>query len=114
MSATPDSLALRPPLFKGRIPGVLLAGVVGAIALALSTLPSVAGMGLSALTLAIVIGIVLGNTVYPRVALQANPGVDFAKSTLLRAGIILYGFQISFQQIAQVGLAGILIAALIV
>ncbi|NYE26511.1 YeiH family protein [Pigmentiphaga litoralis] len=114
MSATPDSLVLRPPLFKGRVPGILLAGVVGAIALGLSTLPSVAGLGLSALTLAIVIGIVLGNTVYPRIAVQANPGVDFAKSTLLRAGIILYGFQISFQQIAQVGLAGILIAALIV
>jgi uncharacterized integral membrane protein (TIGR00698 family) len=114
MSAAPDGLALRPPLFKGRVPGILLAGAVGAAALGLSMLPAVAGLGLSALTLAIVIGIVLGNTVYAKVAVHANPGVDFAKSTLLRAGIILYGFQISFQQIAQVGLAGVLIAALIV
>jgi len=114
MSAAQESLALRPPLFKGRVPGVLLAGLIGAAALGLSTLPSVAGLGLSALTLAIVIGIVLGNTVYPSVAVHANPGVDFAKSTLLRAGIILYGFQISFQQIAQVGVTGILVAALIV
>lgn len=114
MAAAPDSLPLHRPLFRGRVPGVVLAGLVGAAALGLSTLPALQGLGLSALTLAIVIGILLGNTVYPTIAVQANPGVDFAKSTLLRAGIILYGFQISFQQIAQVGIAGVLIAALIV
>ena len=41
-------------------------------------------------------------------------GVDFSKSALLRTGIILYGFRITFQQIAEVGWTGALIDALMV
>jgi uncharacterized integral membrane protein (TIGR00698 family) len=36
-------------------------------------------------------------------------GVTFSKQTLLRAGIILYGLRLTFQDIAAVGVAGILI-----
>jgi len=70
--------------------------------------------GLSALTLAIVFGMVAGNTFFPRIAAQTSGGVDFSKSTLLRAGIILFGLRITFQEIAAVGWAGVLIDALIV
>jgi uncharacterized integral membrane protein (TIGR00698 family) len=35
--------------------------------------------------------------------------VDFSRNTLLRAGIILYGFRITFQQIADIGVAAIVI-----
>jgi len=76
--------------------------------------PDQARCGLSALTLAIVFGIVAGNTFFPRIAAQTAAGVDFSKSTLLRAGIILFGLRITFQQIAAVGWAGVLIDALIV
>jgi uncharacterized integral membrane protein (TIGR00698 family) len=48
------------------------------------------------------------------VAAHTATGVDFSKSTLLRAGIILYGFRITFQQIGQVGWAGVLIDVLMV
>ena len=37
----------------------------------------------------------------------------FSKQTLLRLGIILYGFRLTFQDIGQVGLAGIAIDALV-
>ncbi|WP_394781501.1 YeiH family protein, partial [Undibacterium sp.] len=49
-----------------------------------------------------------------RFAVHAADGVDFSKNTLLRAGIVLYGFRISFQQIAGVGWAGVIIDALII
>lgn len=94
--------------------GVILAAVIAIFSEYLSTLPSVAKMGLSALTLAIVIGMVLGNTVFPLVAEQTAMGVDYSKGVLLRAGIILYGFRISFQQIIGVGWSGIIIDALVV
>src|SRR5690606_26370403 len=71
-------------------------------------------MGISALTLAIVLGMVVGNTVFPSVAGHTGAGVDFSKNILLRTGIILFGFRLTFQDIAHVGWAGVLIAALMV
>ena len=71
-------------------------------------------LGLSGLTVTIAFGIIAGNTFFPRVAARTAAGVDFSRSTLLRLGIVLYGFRITFQQIAAVGWAGALIDALMV
>lgn len=94
--------------------GIMLAGALAAAASAAAQLPWVQHMGLSALTLAIVFGIVAGNTFFKVIAPQTATGVDFSKNTLLRAGIILYGFRITFQQIAGVGWEGILVDILMV
>lgn len=67
--------------------------------------------GLSALTIAIVLGMLLGNTVFPRIAEHCAPGVVFSKQNLLRLGIVLYGLRLTFQDIAQVGVNGVLIDA---
>ena len=50
-----------------------------------------------------------GNTIYPRLAGAARAGVAFSKQTLLRAGIILYGLRLTFQDVANVGIVGVLI-----
>ena len=68
--------------------------------------------GISALTLAIVLGIPVGNTPVPRIAAGSAAGVGFSKQILLRAGIILYGLRLTFQDIAGVGLHGVLLDAL--
>jgi uncharacterized integral membrane protein (TIGR00698 family) len=94
--------------------GLALAGTIAAGAMVAARLPVVQHYGLSALTLAIVCGIVAGNSFFPAIAARTAAGVDFSKSTLLRAGIILFGLRITFQQIAAVGWAGVLIDALIV
>jgi uncharacterized integral membrane protein (TIGR00698 family) len=94
--------------------GLALAAVVAAAGIWGAGLPAVQHLGISALTLAIVLGIALGNTVFPRIAPFSGEGVDFAKARLLRLGIILYGFRITFQEIGQIGWAGILIDLLII
>jgi uncharacterized integral membrane protein (TIGR00698 family) len=94
--------------------GLLLAAGVAAAGIWGAGLPAVQHLGVSALTLAIVLGIVLGNTVYPRIAPFTGEGVEFSKAKLLRLGIILYGFRITFQEIGQIGWAGILIDLLII
>ena len=94
--------------------GLLLAALIAALAIWGAGMPAVQGLGISALTLAIVLGIALGNTVFPRIAPFSAEGVDFAKARLLRLGIILYGFRITFQDIAHIGWAGILIDILII
>ena len=48
--------------------------------------------GISALILAIVVGMVLGNVVKSSWQQRLAPGVGFAKHHALRLGIVLYGF----------------------
>ncbi|MGO2463576.1 MAG: YeiH family putative sulfate export transporter [Serratia proteamaculans] len=94
------------------VPGLLLTGAITALAVWVGDIPWVAGLGLGALTLAILLGIVVGNTLYPWLQPSCHGGVQFAKQRLLRLGIILYGFRLTFQQIADVGTTGIIIDAL--
>ena len=94
--------------------GLALAGLIAAAGIWIARIPAVSHLGISALTLAIVLGIALGNTVFPRIAPFSAGGVDFAKARLLRLGIILYGFHITFQDIAQIGWAGVLIDVLVI
>lgn len=90
-------------------PGLALTTLVAGAALWAGAIPAVAGAGLSALTLAILAGMLVGNTVYPRLWQSCDGGVLFAKQHLLRLGIILYGFRLTFAQIAQVGASGLLV-----
>lgn len=99
---------------RTRGPGVLLAALLAGAAALLSQWSPMTRMGLSALTLAIALGMVAGNTVFASVAGHAGAGVDFARSTLLRTGIVLYGFRISLHDIGAVGWPGLLIAAAMV
>lgn len=70
-------------------------------------------LGLSALTLAIIIGMILGNTIYPKLAPKLADGVNFSKGQLLRLAIMLYGFKLTLTQVASVGMPAILIDALV-
>lgn len=94
------------------VPGLALTAALTGAALWAGSFPAIAGAGFSALTLAILFGMVVGNTVYPKIWLPCDGGVIFAKQHLLRLGIILYGFRLTFAQIADVGVSGILIDVL--
>lgn len=94
------------------IPGLALSAVITGAAVWAGSVPAIAGAGFSALTLAILFGMVIGNTVYPKLWQSCDGGVIFAKQHLLRLGIILYGFRLTFSQIADVGISGIIIDAL--
>ncbi|WP_421670839.1 YeiH family protein [Rahnella sp. EDr1-12] len=94
------------------LPGLALTGAITALSVWLSDFPALSHLGLSALTLAIVIGMVIGNTLYPAAKPWCEEGVTLAKQRLLRLGIILYGLRLTFAQIADVGATGIVIDAL--
>jgi uncharacterized integral membrane protein (TIGR00698 family) len=70
-------------------------------------------VGLSSLTLAILFGMLLGNTVYPNFAEQLNAGVCFAKGQILRLAIMFYGFKLTMTQVASVGMPAIMTDALV-
>ncbi|MBP2850883.1 YeiH family protein [Dickeya oryzae] len=92
--------------------GIILIGLLTRGILWLSGLPAIAGLGLGSLTLAILVGMVLGNTAYSHLQPWCDAGVQWSRHYLLRWGIILYGFRLSFQQLAAVGSAGLVIDVL--
>lgn len=91
--------------------GVFASALIAYSAIELGKIAWLQTHGLSALTLAIVLGMLLGNTVYPKIAAHAGSGVTFSKQSLLRVGIIFYGFRLTMHDIGHVGLAGVLIDA---
>lgn len=70
-------------------------------------------LGLSSLTLAIIIGMLLGNTLYPKFAPKLAEGVGFSKGQILRLAIMLYGFKLTLTQVASVGTSAIVIDAIV-
>ena len=93
------------------VPGLLLAAAVATAATALGRIDGLQSHGLSPLTLAIVIGLVAGNLLPAPALAASDAGLNLAKQRLLRAGIVLYGLRLTFQDIGHVGLAGVAIDA---
>ena len=96
------------------LPGLALTAALAALAMTLGGVDWFMSHGLSALTVAIVLGILIGNSLYPRLAARSGSGVAFSKQTLLRAGVVLYGLRLTLHDIGHVGVAGVLIDALVI
>ncbi len=98
------------------LPGLALSGALAATGIALGHIGWLQDHGFSALTLAIVLGMLVGNTVYPlvpRLAAASGAGVNVSKQNLLRLGVVLYGLRLTVQDIGHVGIAGVAIDALV-
>ena len=94
--------------------GLLFVALFSLSSLYLSEISWIALTGINSLVLAIVLGIIYSNTLRHRLPEEWVPGVNFAAKYLLRLAIILYGFRVSFQQIAAVGIEGICIDIFVV
>jgi uncharacterized integral membrane protein (TIGR00698 family) len=60
-------------------------------------------INLNSLTIAIIVGMVIGNFFLRFIPRNMRYGITFSGKKLLRIAIILYGFRITFQQIFEVG-----------
>lgn len=79
------------------LPGLLFAGAAVAIGFFANSRVS----SISPLTASLVIGAVIGNlNLIPD---SFDPGLKFASRRLLRAGIVVLGFQLSFREVAHLG-----------
>ncbi len=81
----------------------------------ISSLPFIAGLGMSPLIIGIVAGAIYGK----RVLRDGMPeswaaGVNFSARKLLRNAVAFFGLRVSLQEIAQVGLPGLVESVLIV
>jgi uncharacterized integral membrane protein (TIGR00698 family) len=90
-------------------PGLLMTGVIGMAGVHFARLEWMQKNGFSGLTLAILFGIIGGNLGLTQMMPSLNRGILFSKQNLLRLGIILYGFRLTFQDIGQIGMTGFII-----
>lgn len=93
-----------------KIYGIVLVAIIATIAIVIAQVHVVKSLAISPLVVGIVLGILFANTVANRIPQQWTPGILFSAKTLLRLGIILYGFRITFQQIALVGIDGLIVS----
>lgn len=94
--------------------GLTLAALLGLVATALASLPLLQNMHIHALIIAMVIGLVYANTLRRFMPQSWGAGIHFSARKILRLAIVLYGFRLTFQDIADVGLSGIVISFLMV
>ena len=91
------------------IPGLSVALFFALAASAISQLDVMRDNGVSPLVLAIILGLVYGNTLYRKHRETLFDGLCFSQQKLLRAGVALYGLNISFVQIAELGWSVVLL-----
>ncbi|AIT10069.1 membrane protein [Candidatus Francisella endociliophora] len=87
--------------------GVLLVAVLAGIAYFIAKIPAISDLGISPLIIGIVLGMALTHTPASKLIHQWKDGVVFSAKKILRFAIIFYGFNLTFQLIASVGLAGL-------
>ena len=93
-------------------PGLVFVAVLAGLATWVAQLPFLQALRMSPLIVGILLGVVLGNGA--RLPASWGDGITFSAKKILRLAIILYGFRITFSEIAAVGLAGFVLDVLIV
>jgi uncharacterized integral membrane protein (TIGR00698 family) len=94
--------------------GILFVALFSMAAMFIANYSFFKNLAISPLIIGIIIGVFYANTLRSKFPPEWVPGILFSTKTLLRVAIIFYGFRLTFQNIAEVGLHGILISAIMV
>ena len=103
-------MAFSPENRTGTLSGILFVAIFAAAATFIAGLGPVKALGLSPLVIGIVMGIFYANTLHNKMPQEWQSGITFSGKKILRFAIVIYGFRITFQQIAEVGLDGFLVS----
>ncbi|SEB23135.1 YeiH family protein [Paraburkholderia sartisoli] len=113
-SASASTLAHKAPSTRGQLNGILFVALFAAAVTRISSLPFIAGLGMSPLIIGIVAGALYGNALRDGMPESWAAGVNFSARKLLRIAVAFFGLRVSLQEIAQVGLPGLVESVLIV
>lgn len=99
---------------NGFLHGILFVALITGVAFFIGDLPIVKSLSLSPMIVGLLLGIVYANTLRKGLPGTWIPGIAFTSKKILRLGIILYGFRLTFSQVVGVGAPAIVIDAIIV
>jgi uncharacterized integral membrane protein (TIGR00698 family) len=99
---------------KHLVPGLLVVASLSAFSMWGAEQPVMRALRISPLIVGILMGAVIGNVAGAHLPSSWGDGITFSAKKILRLAIILYGFRITFAQIADVGMAGFVLDVLMV
>lgn len=94
--------------------GILLIALFSCAAFYIGGAKFFQDLSFSPMIIGIVLGMLYANSLRNHLPETWVPGIQFCSKKILRLGIILYGFRLTFQDVMAVGTAGIMIDAIIV
>lgn len=94
--------------------GVLLMTLFSCAAFYIGDMDFVKRLSFSPMIVGIVLGMLYANSLRNNLPDTWVPGIQFCSKRVLRLGIILYGFRLTFQDVTAVGLPAIMVDAVIV
>lgn len=94
--------------------GILLIALFSFSAFFISEWQWVKDLSLSPLIVGIVLGMLYANSLRNHLPDTWVPGIKFCSKQILRTGIVLYGFRLTFQQVVEIGAPAIMIDTIII
>lgn len=94
--------------------GILLIALFSFSAFYISEWQWVRDLSLSPLIVGIILGMLYANSLRNHLPQTWVPGIKFCSKQILRTGIVLYGFRLTFQQVLDIGGSAILIDSIII
>jgi uncharacterized integral membrane protein (TIGR00698 family) len=95
---------------KGTFLGIGFVAVIALLSTVISKIDIIQTLGISPLVVGIVIGIIFANSFHHTMPHSWESGITFSAKKILRFAIVFYGFRITFQQIAEVGMEGFMVS----
>jgi uncharacterized integral membrane protein (TIGR00698 family) len=103
MATVKEAAMTLPKIGNGFLAGAALSLAASLLAMSTARLAWNRNLQLSALTLAILGGMAVGNAMPASALKRLHPGLRFSQQTLLRFGIILYGVRLTVRDLANLG-----------
>lgn len=94
--------------------GILLIALFACAAFYIGEAQLLKEISFSPMIIGIILGMLYANSLRNNLPETWVPGIQFCSKKVLRLGIILYGFRLTFQDIVNVGVAGIVVDAVVV
>lgn len=94
--------------------GILLMALFAFTAFYIGEMNMMKTISFSPMIIGIILGMIYANTLRNTLPEPWTPGIVFTSKRILRLGIILYGFKLTFQDVMAVGLPAIIIDAIVV
>ena len=98
----------------GRYHGILFMALFACASCYIGEWQALKALSISPLIIGIVLGMAYANSLRNHLPATWGPGIKFCSKSILRLGIILYGFRLTFQDVVAVGVPGIMIDCIIV
>lgn len=94
--------------------GILLMALFACAAFFIAQAQIIKSLSLSPLIIGIIIGMAYANSLRMHLPETWTPGIQYCSKRILRIGIILYGFRLTFGDVLEVGTAALIIDCIIV